>query len=256
MAIRGTEHLQHQDGTQHRGGHRPPVAAEPFPEKCGTKRASPQLYCARWPQLEGTGALGKGQPCQPPGWGHQGKRGALPVPVPSAETSSGQPGQPHHVVGPVEDHVVLADEDIPEDPELARLGGDVHALKAEGAVPVALQRGHGGWWLPSIPKLDTPPRPVSLQSPPQWDAHLHHVGAGRHGEGFAVDVEDDAGQSAGSIAADLGGDPAAGGGQQPPQEGPRTPGSDGEQPRGPAGHPCRSSGVSPRRWSWHRGCSG
>ena len=51
----------------------------------------------------------------------------------------GHRSQADLVVGPIEDGVVLADEDITQDPEVPGGGGDIHALEPTGADPVALE---------------------------------------------------------------------------------------------------------------------
>lgn len=43
------------------------------------------------------------------------------------------------IVGPVEDGEVLADEDVTQDPELASVGVEVHALEATNAGVIFLQ---------------------------------------------------------------------------------------------------------------------
>lgn len=54
-------------------------------------------------------------------------------------TGSGHGSQADLVVAPIEDGEILADEDITQDPEVPRGGGDVHALEPAGADPVALE---------------------------------------------------------------------------------------------------------------------
>lgn len=51
--------------------------------------------------------------------------------------------QPHHAVGPVEDAVVAAQEDVPKDPELAAGRGQGVAFEAAHAGAVLLLVGTG-----------------------------------------------------------------------------------------------------------------
>ena len=61
-------------------------------------------------------------------WGQRGSWSAVP--------SDGL-GQPHAVVGPVKDAVILPDEDIPQDPLL----GIIFTLEATGAEALVLGKG-------------------------------------------------------------------------------------------------------------------
>ena len=48
-------------------------------------------------------------------------------------------GQPHEVVGPVKDAVILSDENIPQDPLL----GTIFTLEATGTEALVLGQGRG-----------------------------------------------------------------------------------------------------------------
>lgn len=57
----------------------------------------------------------------------------------------GHGSQAHLVVRPVEDSKVLADEDIPQDPELSGGSGEVHALEAAGTALLVLEQRRRRW---------------------------------------------------------------------------------------------------------------
>lgn len=105
------------------------------------------------------------------GGGRSARKGTSPAShrvgnIWESHPSSGQLGQPHLVVGPVEDDVIFSDKDISQDPELALLRGHIHALQSQSAVPITLLQGQGMGWSPAVGSL-----PVSPQTHSQWDAH-------------------------------------------------------------------------------------
>lgn len=139
----------------------PPPAPATSPERHGTAVLLHDFIVRGDRGRRGTGVRGP----------KRGSGGHRSSPFPRWEARSGQRGQAHHVLGPAEDHVVLADEDVAEDPELARLGGDVHALEGQAAVPLALRPGtwRSTGWLQSC--WNPPPR-SPLKPPAQRDGTL------------------------------------------------------------------------------------
>lgn len=70
------------------------VAELALPRETRHRDASLQFYCTRWLLQEGTGGLGKGQPCQPPSWGCQGSGVCCLFPSPARRHAQGSGDSP------------------------------------------------------------------------------------------------------------------------------------------------------------------